>query len=228
MRTQIGIRQAVALGVAALGGFVLTGCADPPARREAAQSGFVLAGSADAPPRAHMSPGVRVGQATPETATGLQPGEAAPDFTFTDTNGHVKRLSEVRGEVTVVMFPNRPGEWLNPAGYRGLARLDQKLEQDTYGVSVVLVDVGRPHRTEEQAEETLDAAPVRSHGLVMIADPEGEIRALYGPRAGGHYFVLDQYGQIAAIGSFEAPESMRASVDRVARQIADQRPFQNG
>ncbi len=190
----------IVLGILGLGGLALPGCA-----------------SAD--------PHVRVGEALSGTG-GLQPADYAPDFPFIDGNGQPNRFSQVRGEVTVVMFPNQPGEWVNPDEIRQLAALTNKLSVGE--VPVTIIDVGRPQRTAEQAEPLVDRIPLPPSRLVMVADPDGRIRALFGPHARGRFFVIDNFNQIVSVGRFTGVDSLRGPVRQEVHTVADEVPEEHG
>ena len=177
---------------------------------------LLLAGCATTGAREHV---VQVGAAAPGTG-GLRPGDTAPDFVFTTESGNASRFSEVRGRVTVVLFPNQPGEWLDPHVYAQLAGMGQSLSGPQ--IPVVLIDVGRPHRTEAQARQALEAAPVASDRLVLLADPEGSIRALFGPHAGGRFYVIDNFDRIVSVGEFQRPRDLDAPVEQAVRTVADE------
>ncbi len=167
---------------------------------------------------------VRLAAATGSSGLGI--GEAAPDFEFVDAGGKPTRFSAVRGGITVVVFPDNPDVWPEPDCFRRQADLARRLAAP--GVSVVIVNVGHPARSLDQVSRVLSSAPVRSRELFMVADPDALIRERYGPKAAGHFYVVDSYGKIVTVGEFHQPDSLRQPVEKAVRMAADEIPEQNG
>ena len=156
--------------------------------------------------------------ATRQTYKGseLKVGDPIPDFGFLTEKGAPVHVGAVRGRVTVVVFPDNPDDWPNPTVYRGLAELARQLSgQD---VPVVILNVGQPKRTWQEAQKVLQAEPIVSNNLVMVADREGSIHLRFSPRALGRFYVVDTYLRIAEIGEFKGPESLRDPISRAVRK----------
>jgi hypothetical protein len=150
--------------------------------------------------------------------TELRPGDPAPNFTFVDSDGRLRRLSQVQGRVTAVMFPDNPDRWPDPDVYKAVAEL-AKMNSPS-NVPVVIVNVGSPRQDTEMAADVLDSNPIRSGQLVMVADPHGSIRDQFGSNATGKFFVIDNRGHIARTGEFHGADSLREPVRETVRAVS--------
>ncbi len=151
-------------------------------------------------------------------AYSLKPGDLAPDFPFFDADGKLTRFSTVRGRVTLIAFPNNPDAWPNPDIYRPCAEIAQQMSRP--GIPVVVVNIGQPRRSWQDAAAVLSTATVKSNRLVMVADPDGSIRRLFGPNAAGRLYVVDDSGRIRAVSDFRGPDSLRAPAEEVVSVVA--------
>ena len=152
--------------------------------------------------------------------SGLRPGDTMPDLSFLDTDGKVVRLGAVRGRVTVVMFPDNPDEWPDPEIYRRCDELAKRSGgPDT---PVVIVNIGRPKRSWEEAAKVLETEPVSSNRLILVADTAGDLHRPVGPSASGKFYVLDNYNQITEVGEFKGVDSLRDPIKRAVRKVAEE------
>ena len=137
-----------------------------------------------------------------------EPGEAAPEFTLTDSKGTSHKLSDFRGKFVVL-------EWLNhecpfvKKHYSGGNM--QKLQQEYTAKGVVWLSIissapgKQGHRTGPQAEaDTKDknAAPT-----AVLLDPSGEVGKKYDAKTTPEMFVLDKEGKILYAGAIDSIKS---------------------
>ena len=137
-----------------------------------------------------------------------EPGEAAPEFTLTDSKGTSHKLSDFRGKFVVL-------EWLNhecpfvKKHYSGGNM--QKLQQEYTAKGVVWFSIissapgKQGHRTGPQAEaDTKDknAAPT-----AVLLDPSGEVGKKYDAKTTPEMFVLDKEGKILYAGAIDSIKS---------------------
>lgn len=153
------------------------------------------------------------------TTDGLIPGDPAPDFAFIDGRGGVERFSAVRQRVTVVVFPDRTGNWPDPTEYQACARLAQ--HEGCWDAPALIVLIGPPHADDGQAERELAAHPTSAEHLLVIADDDGTLRRHFGPGAAGHFFVIDRFNHIVAIAPYEGPESLRVPLRNAVDTVLD-------
>ncbi|MFM8654321.1 MAG: redoxin domain-containing protein [Verrucomicrobiota bacterium] len=138
----------------------------------------------------------------------VEPGEAAPEFTLTDSKGTSHKLSDFRGKLVVL-------EWLNhecPFVKKHYTGGDmQKLQKEYTAKGVVWLSIissapGKPgHRTGPQADvdtKDNDAAPT-----AVLLDPAGEVGQKYGAKTTPEMFVIDKEGKIIYAGAIDSIKS---------------------
>jgi peroxiredoxin len=142
------------------------------------------------------------------TSAAVEPGEAAPEFTLTDSKGTSHQLSDFRGKLVVL-------EWLNHECPFVKKHYDggnmQKLQKDYTAKGVVWLSIissapgKQGHRTGPQAEadtKDKDAAPT-----AVLLDPAGEVGQKYGAKTTPEMFVIDPQGKIIYAGAIDSIKS---------------------
>lgn len=169
---------------------------------------------------AGSNPSVRTGMSLADYGPyDLRPGDPAPDFVFVSDEQRLCRFSAVRGRVTVVVFP-MDAAWPNCATCRRVAELAESLSGPD--LEVVAVSVAQPARSAAEALPAVQECHIASNHLVAICDQHGRIRGLYGPRAGGKFYVVNNYGRITGLGAFSDLDGLRAEVKQTVGAIRDQ------
>ena len=138
----------------------------------------------------------------------MEPGEAAPDFTLSDSKGTSHKLSDFRGKFVVL-------EWLNhecpfvKKHYSGGNM--QKLQKEYTGKGVIWLSIissapgKQGHRTGPQADadtKDKDAAPT-----AVLLDPAGEVGQKYGTKTTPEMFVIDKEGKVIYAGAIDSIRS---------------------
>ena len=154
-----------------------------------------------------LIPLITLGLSLPAFAA-VEPGEAAPEFTLTDSKGTSHKLSDFRGKLVVL-------EWLNhecPFVKKHYSGGDmQKLQQEYTAKGVVWLSIissapgKQGHRTGPQAEaDTKDknAAPT-----AVLLDPSGEVGKKYDAKTTPEMFVLDKEGKVIYAGAIDSIKS---------------------
>lgn len=144
----------------------------------------------------------------------LRVGDYAPDFSFAGPEGKIETFGAVRGVVTLLTFPARR-DWPNCEQCARVAQLAG--EEAALNTSVMVVSVGSPEG--EGKSLSLYRCSIKSPaGLVVLEDRHGWVRRLYGEQAAGHFYVIGFDGRIAAIGSIEDQNTMKASLDSAVNE----------
>ena len=156
----------------------------------------------------------------------IEPGEAAPDFTLTDSKGTSHKLSDFRGKFVVL-------EWLNHdcpfvRKHYGSGNM-QKLQREYTAQGVIWLSIissapgKQGHRTGPQADaDTKDknAAPT-----AVLLDPSGTVGQKYGAKTTPEMFVIDKEGKIIYAGAIDSVRSTEsadiAKADNYVRQALD-------
>ena len=154
-----------------------------------------------------LLPVLAIGWTLPAPAA-IEPSEAAPEFTLTDSKGTSHKLSDFRGKFVVL-------EWLNhecPFVKKHYSGGDmQKLQKEYTAKGVVWLSIissapgKQGHRTGPQAEaDTKDknAAPT-----AVLLDPSGEVGKKYDAKTTPEMFVLDKEGKIIYAGAIDSIKS---------------------
>jgi peroxiredoxin len=145
-------------------------------------------------------------------------GQAAPDFTLTDTSGKPVRLSDFKGKHVVL-------EWVNPGcpyvrKHYSSANM-QGTQKEATGKGVVWLAI---NSTETQHHDYLapdklagwmtqqKAAPTRT-----LMDAEGKVGQAYGARTTPHMYIVNPQGQLIYAGGIDSIPS--SSADDVKKAV---------
>jgi len=147
-----------------------------------------------------------------QVSAAVEPGEAAPEFTLTDSKGTSHKLSDYRGKLVVL-------EWLNhecpfvKKHYSGgdMQRLQKEYTaKDVVWLSIISSAPGKQgHRTGPQAEtdtKDKDAAPT-----AVLLDPAGEVGQKYGAKTTPEMFVIDKEGKVIYAGAIDSIKSTNSA-----------------
>jgi len=136
------------------------------------------------------------------------PGEDAPDFTATDTNGIPVRLADLKGNYVVLEWTNRRCPFVRKHYDSGNMQALQKkyTAKGVIWLSIISSAEGKEgFVTDAEANKTAkdwNAGP--SH---IIRDPLGSIGHLYGAKTTPHMFVVDKAGKVAYAGAIDSVPS---------------------
>ena len=140
-------------------------------------------------------------------------GEPAPDFTATDSNGEVHKLSEYKGKFVVLEWTNRGCPYTQKHYNTGNM---QRLQREWTGRGVVWLTVvssapgkqGYVTASEENAYlKQANAAPT-----AVLLDPTGALGHLYDAKTTPHIFIIDPKGALVYNGAID---------DRPTTDLAD-------
>ena len=140
-------------------------------------------------------------------------GEPAPDFTATDTNGQVHKLSEYQGKFVVLEWTNRGCPYTQKHYNSGNM---QRLQREWTSRGVVWLTVissapgkqGYVTASEENAYlKQANAAPT-----AVLLDPAGTLGHLYDAKTTPHIFIINPKGALIYNGAID---------DRPTTDLAD-------
>ncbi len=158
------------------------------------------------------------------TALGAaKPGEPAPDFTLTDSNGEEHSLSDFEGKYVVL-------EWLNhncPFVKKHYNSNNmQELQKKWTGKDVVWLSINssaEDHKDYKTPEET--NAQVEKHGAAptaVLLDASGEVGKSYGATSTPHMFVINPEGQVIYAGAIDSDSSADpASIEGATNYVSE-------
>jgi peroxiredoxin len=131
-------------------------------------------------------------------------GQSAPDFTATDINGKVQKLSAYKGKFVVLEWTNQGCPYTRKHYESGNM---QKLQKEWTGKGVVWFTVvssapgTQGYVTADQENDYLkkmSAVPT-----AVLLDPKGEIGHLYGAKTTPHMFIIDPSGNLIYNGAID-------------------------
>lgn len=150
------------------------------------------------------------GGAATAVLAGVESGQPAPDFTFTDLAGRTQKLSDFRGKVVVL-------EWLNPAcpyvvrhyrsgnmpGTQAAAAADGAVWLQVN--STAMGDLDPAKSAEWQQKQGVVAT-------AYIRDQSGKLGRLFGAQTTPHCFVIGRDGTLVYQGAIDdQPQASQAN-----------------
>lgn len=150
------------------------------------------------------------GGAATVVLAGVESGQPAPDFTFTDLAGRTQKLSDFRGKVVVL-------EWLNPAcpyvvrHYRSGNMPSTQAAAAADGAvwlqvnSTAMGDLDPAKSAEWQQKQGVVAT-------AYIRDQSGKLGRLFGAQTTPHCFVIGRDGTLVYQGAIDdQPQASQAN-----------------
>jgi peroxiredoxin len=140
-------------------------------------------------------------------------GELAPDFTATDTNGNVHKLSEYRGKFVVLEWTNRGCPYTQKHYRSGNM---QRLQREWTGKGVtwltVLSSAPGKQGYMTAAEENAYVKQVNASPTAVLLDPTGALGHLYDAKTTPDMFIINPQGVLIYEGAID---------DRPTTDLAD-------
>jgi peroxiredoxin len=161
------------------------------------------------------------------TAFALKPGEMAPDFKGTDSNGKTQTLSQYRGKYVVLEWANRGCPYEQKHYKSGNMETLQK-EWTAKGVVWLSVLSSAPGQQGyvTPAEENQYLITMHAVPTAAILDPSGTIGRLYDAKTTPHMFVIDPSGKLIYEGAIDDkpstdPNSLNGAHNYVSRALEE-------
>lgn len=120
---------------------------------------------------------------------GVAKGQAAPDFTLSDSSGKSVTLSDLRGKVVLVNFW---ATWCPPC--RQEMPSMEELYRKVKGSGVELLAINVEENGKQAVEAFIEHNP---HSFPILLDPEGRAQQLYNVNKFPETFVVDKNGIVA-------------------------------
>jgi peroxiredoxin len=141
-------------------------------------------------------------------------GEAAPDFTATDSNGQPQKLSSYRGKYVVLEWHNQGCPYTRKHYETGNMQKLQK-EWTTKGVVWLSVISSAPGKQGyvTASEENDYLKRTNSAPTAVLLDPKGDLGRMYGAKTTPHMYIIDPQGMLIYNGAIDdRPTSDQADV----------------
>jgi peroxiredoxin len=134
----------------------------------------------------------------------LKPGELAPEFKGTDSNGRTQTLSQYRGRYVVLEWANEGCPYERKHYLSGNM---EKLQREWTSKGVVWLSVLSSAPGEQgnvtPAEENAYLAKMHAAPTAAVLDPSGTIGRLYEAKTTPHIFVIDPQGRLIYEGAID-------------------------
>jgi len=132
-------------------------------------------------------------------------GEAAPDFSVTDSNGKTQTLSQYKGKTVVL-------EWNNPEcpfvrkHYSSGNMQKQQADAVADGVVWLTINSGANGKQGHLDGAGANAFVAQYHATptAYLLDPDGTVGRLYGARTTPHMYVIDASGTLRYMGGIDS------------------------
>jgi peroxiredoxin len=148
-----------------------------------------------------------------ECAWAARVGEPAPDFTATDSNGQVHKLSQYAGKYVVLEWTNRGCPYtLKHYNSGNMQRLQR--EWTARGVVWLTVISSAPGKQGyvTAAEENAYLKEINAAPTAVLLDPTGALGHLYGAKTTPQMFIINPQGVLIYNGAID---------DRPTTDVAD-------
>ncbi len=140
-------------------------------------------------------------------------GEAAPDFTATDSNGEVHKLSEYQGKYVVLEWTNRGCPYTQKHYSSGNM---QRLQREWTGRGVIWLTVASSAPGKQgyvtAAEENTYLKQANAAPTAVLLDPAGALGHLYDAKTTPDIFIISPKGILIYSGAID---------DRPTTDLAD-------
>lgn len=137
-------------------------------------------------------------------AAAVQVGEAAPNFTATDSNGHQQSLAQYKGKYVVLEWTNQGCPYTKKHYESGNMQKLQKLWTSKGVIWFTVLSSAPGQQGYATAAEENDyikrtgAAPTAA-----LLDSNGDLGHLYGAKTTPHMFVINPQGQVIYDGAID-------------------------
>jgi peroxiredoxin len=145
-------------------------------------------------------------------AMAVRVGDAAPDFTGTDSNGQAHKLSEYHGKFVVLEWTNNGCPYTKKHYESGNM---QSLQKQWTGKGVVWLTILSSAPGQQgymtAAQENTYISLVHADPTAAILDPKGTIGHLYSAKTTPHMYVIDPAGKLVYEGAIDDHATTEAS-----------------
>jgi len=131
-------------------------------------------------------------------------GESAPDFTATDSNGKVQKLSGYRGKFVVLEWTNQSCPYTRKHYESGnMQKLQKEWTQKGVVWFTVVSSAPGAQGYVTAAEENDYVKKVNAAPTAVLLDPKGDLGHLYAAKTTPHMFIIDPSGKLIYNGAID-------------------------
>jgi peroxiredoxin len=136
------------------------------------------------------------------SATPVDVGQSAPDFTLKDLDGHDVALASYRGKVVVLEWFNPKCPFVNKSHTKGSLK-GTAARHIAEGVVWLGIDSSAPGKQGYEPAEIRDGAKVFGLTHPILRDDTGAVGRAYGATNTPHMFVVDKGGTVVYAGAID-------------------------
>lgn len=143
----------------------------------------------------------------------VQIGEAAPDFTLSDSDGNEHKLSDLLGRTVVLEWTNHECPYVIKHYDSGNMQSTQKQATDMGAVWLTIVSSAKGkqgYMTPEESRMLMEKQNTNANARLL--DASGEVGKLYGAKTTPHMYIIDAAGTLVYAGAIDDNPSPRQSV----------------
>jgi peroxiredoxin len=157
------------------------------------------------------------------SALAAKPGDAAPDFKGTDSNGKSQTLSQYKGKWVVLEWANEGCPYEQKHYNSGnMERLQKQWTSKGVVWLSVLSSAPGQQGYVTPAEENAYLARMHAAPTAAILDGSGTIGRLYGAKTTPHLFVIDPTGKLVYEGAIDdAPSTDPSSLAGARNYVSE-------
>lgn len=156
-------------------------------------------------------------------ALSVEPGEVAPSFALTDSNGKAHNLSDYKGKYVVM-------EWLNygcpyvQTHYESGNMPGLQKEWTKKGVVWLSVVSSAPGKQGHYPGPAMNDVTKKNGGnqTAVLLDPSGAVGKSYGAKTTPHMFVINPEGKIVYAGGIDSKPSSKPQEDKTVTNYVSQ------
>jgi peroxiredoxin len=148
-----------------------------------------------------------------QIAFAVKVGEAAPDFTATDSNGKQQRLSDYKGKWVVLEWHNQGCPYTKKHYDSGnMQRLQKQWTAKGVTWFTVISSAIGTQGYVTAAQENDYVKRMNASPTAVLLDPSGQVGHLYNAKTTPHMFIIDPTGKLVYDGAID---------DRSTSDVAD-------
>lgn len=154
---------------------------------------------------------------TPAADRDIGKGDTAPDFSIVDAHDHTVTFRSIRKRVTALAF-TQDSAWPHQSDLSSLYVMIRRVEEPEIPVGIVIVGQSSQPCREIMAEWRSGEPPPEQ--ITLVCDQDDQIRSLYGPNAGGKFFIVGDMGWVSHVGVFSDRGGLERGLASAVQRVA--------
>jgi len=131
-------------------------------------------------------------------------GESAPDFTSTDSNGRVQKLSDYKGKYVVLEWTNKGCPFTRKHYDSGnMQKLQKEWTQKGVVWFTVVSSAPGSQGYVTAAEENDYVKQMNAAPTAVLLDPKGDLGHMFAAKTTPHMFIIDPSGKLIYNGAID-------------------------